>query len=628
MRHGFRDFINNIFFDEVYTIPAVPYQFSFQEPATPVMSGLLDLHDYVFFFIIVILSVVLLLLFCVVFTFSTRNIESAIKSASFTVFFKLLPHFVMMFFLTLVNVFRMRDFVFVKKALLRRHHMRSEMKSNLTSLNSSFLKNVSLDKFNFSLLDGTCEKEDSISSMAKAAPVLFERDIKKASRNQVLKAVKLQTSRLANFNSKLSSSFIMPIIKKNIFGFLLSNLEPIQKESKIGFFFFHFRKKSPFVLKSFLNTLNNSIMLGKSFSYENDNIIEMYEDDYHRLFSFFEGSSITSINNLARINDGTVFIYSDFTRGSDRLVGQFDQDKEGYIDIIFSNIIYNLMTSKISQRYNYLRKSCIFIINKGLSDLADHFDVKYKAANVEENPSLFSSAAGDTEKNEEDFVKNPDQLINYYLTTFFSSCLVRLHQNLRIGYFNHSTRLEIIWTLIPIAIIALIITPSFFFMYAIDEDMESLLTVRVIGHQWFWSYIYSFPNFGFGTTNQFFTDSKNLAPLFGATNYSFDSYMLDDISKGAPRLLSTDSVLILPKYSHINCVITSSDVLHSWALPSLGVKVDAVPGRLNRVDLFIEHQGMFFGQCSELCGVNHAFMPIQIQAVSISNFLEYISKIK
>jgi heme/copper-type cytochrome/quinol oxidase subunit 2 len=212
---------------------------------------------------------------------------------------------------------------------------------------------------------------------------------------------------------------------------------------------------------------------------------------------------------------------------------------------------------------------------------------------------------------------------DFFFNNFFTFNYIRLIRGLQVGYFNHSTRLEIMWTLIPILIIALIITPSFFFMYAIDEDMEALLTVRVIGHQWFWSYSYSFPSY-FYDVSGFNMGVKDLKFFWESKNYSFDAYMLDDTYVGAPRLLATDSILILPKYSHINCVVTSSDVIHSWAIPSLGVKVDAVPGRLNRVDLFIEFEGMFFGQCSELCGVNHAFMPIHVQAVSLSDFLRYM----
>ena len=158
-------------------------------------------------------------------------------------------------------------------------------------------------------------------------------------------------------------------------------------------------------------------------------------------------------------------------------------------------------------------------------------------------------------------------------------------------------------------------------MYAIDEDMESLLTIRVIGHQWFWSYIYALPDYNIFLT---LSDVSNSTSQIYKEYLSFDSYMLDNLSDGSPRLLATDSILILPKYSHINCIITSSDVIHSWAVPSFGVKVDAVPGRLNRADVFVEHEGMFFGQCSELCGVNHSFMPIHIQVVSLSDFLRFL----
>ena len=277
----------------------------------------------------------------------------------------------------------------------------------------------------------------------------------------------------------------------------------------------------------------------------------------------------------------------------------------------------------------------------------------------------------------------------------------------RIGHFNHSTKVEIIWTVIPILVIGLLITPSFFLMYAIDEDIASLFTVKVIGHQWYWSYTYEVPAslvvffkdendpffaelkeldiflnnveflkksdnfliflqflpleervsflslsdfFSIMLLNPSFLDLYNFSTIGGLDNflnsnialiqgfsvndlilssrlsYSFDSYMLDKVNFGFPRLLATDEVLVLPKYSHINCVITADDVIHSWALPSLGIKVDAVPGRLNRTDLFLEHEGMFYGQCSELCGVNHSFMPIHIESVSLSEFIDFFLK--
>jgi heme/copper-type cytochrome/quinol oxidase subunit 2 len=162
-------------------------------------------------------------------------------------------------------------------------------------------------------------------------------------------------------------------------------------------------------------------------------------------------------------------------------------------------------------------------------------------------------------------------------------------------------------------------------MYAIDEDIESLLTLRVIGHQWYWSYAYSFPTYNYEEL-YFLDEINNISLNFSHIKkyFSFDSYLSDEIEKGFPRLLSNDNIILLPKYSHINCIITSSDVIHSWAVPSFGVKVDAVPGRLNRADVFVEHEGFFFGQCSELCGVNHSFMPISVKVVPLADFLNLL----
>lgn len=169
--------------------------------------------------------------------------------------------------------------------------------------------------------------------------------------------------------------------------------------------------------------------------------------------------------------------------------------------------------------------------------------------------------------------------------------------------FQHHTNIERIWTYIPTVILILIATPSFSLLYTIDELHEPQMTLKVIGHQWYWSYEYS----------DFITDSMDESIMF-------DSYMQaeDDLVIGSYRLLEVDNRVILPTERPIRLLITSSDVLHSWAIPSFGVKMDACPGRLNQVALYITRSGVFYGQCSELCGVNHAFMPIVIEAINIS----------
>ncbi len=173
---------------------------------------------------------------------------------------------------------------------------------------------------------------------------------------------------------------------------------------------------------------------------------------------------------------------------------------------------------------------------------------------------------------------------------------------------THGTVLEIVWTLIPAFVLVAIAIPSFALLYAVDEIIDPMLTVKVIGHQWYWSYEYS---------------------DFSENEIFFDSYMIpeEDLELGELRLLEVDRKLWLPTYTYIRVLVTSVDVIHSWAIPSFGVKMDALPGRLNQVSLFIKREGIFYGQCSELCGVNHGFMPIGIKAVPLNLFnfwVEYI----
>lgn len=166
---------------------------------------------------------------------------------------------------------------------------------------------------------------------------------------------------------------------------------------------------------------------------------------------------------------------------------------------------------------------------------------------------------------------------------------------------THGTILEIVWTLIPVVILVAIAVPSFALLYSIDEIVEPTLTVKVTGHQWYWSYEYTD-----------YEDNKVM----------FDSYMIPetDLKVGELRLLEVDRRLWLPVNTYTRVLITSVDVLHSWAVPAFGIKMDAVPGRLNQVSLFIKREGVFYGQCSEICGVNHGFMPIAVKVVGLELF--------
>jgi len=182
----------------------------------------------------------------------------------------------------------------------------------------------------------------------------------------------------------------------------------------------------------------------------------------------------------------------------------------------------------------------------------------------------------------------------------------------------HASALEIIWTIIPALILVVIAIPSFSLLYSVDEIIEPLFSVKVIGHQWYWSYEFLDPE----VVAQLYNDSlvgADEALLFEAEGSgSFDSYRLsdDELVSGegltAYRLLTVDNHLFLPAERHIRARITSADVLHCWAIPSLGVKLDACPGRLNQTSLYIKRKGLYYGQCSEICGVNHGFRPIGI----------------
>ena len=173
----------------------------------------------------------------------------------------------------------------------------------------------------------------------------------------------------------------------------------------------------------------------------------------------------------------------------------------------------------------------------------------------------------------------------------------------------HGTILEIVWTITPALILLVIAVPSFTLLYSVDEIIEPAVTLKAVGHQWYWSYEFS-----------------DYASEDGET-INFDSYMTpsDDLEQGALRLLDVDNRVVLPTQTHIRVIVTAADVLHCWGIPSLGIKLDGCPGRLNQTSMFIKRDGVFFGQCSEICGVNHGFMPICVEAVPLDDYVEWIS---
>lgn len=175
-------------------------------------------------------------------------------------------------------------------------------------------------------------------------------------------------------------------------------------------------------------------------------------------------------------------------------------------------------------------------------------------------------------------------------------------------YLKHGSIIELVWTITPALILMAIAFPSFRILYIMDEVLSPTLTIKVVGHQWYWSYEYS----------DFVTESGD--------SIDFDSYMIPetDLEKGQFRLLDVDNRLVVPVDCHIRLIITGSDVLHSFGVPSLGLKLDAVPGRLNQVSFIAERTGVFYGQCSEICGVWHGFMPIAVESVSSNDFLIWL----
>nr|YP_001739870.1 cytochrome c oxidase subunit II [Brachionus plicatilis]BAG12883.1 cytochrome c oxidase subunit II [Brachionus plicatilis] len=166
--------------------------------------------------------------------------------------------------------------------------------------------------------------------------------------------------------------------------------------------------------------------------------------------------------------------------------------------------------------------------------------------------------------------------------------------------------LETVWTVIPMLILLFMAFPSLYLLYLMEDVSNPSLMVKVVGHQWYWEYQYS---------NSWF-------------NYSFDSYMVYEKSDSPLyHALDVDNRLVLPTNANILFLITSADVLHSWAIPTLGIKADAVPGRLNYLSTMTPYSGVYYGQCSEICGSNHSFMPIVLEFVPMSNYLDYVSNL-
>lgn len=190
-------------------------------------------------------------------------------------------------------------------------------------------------------------------------------------------------------------------------------------------------------------------------------------------------------------------------------------------------------------------------------------------------------------------------LVGYLISILFFNSYVN-------RYLLHGQTIEIIWTILPAIILLFIALPSLKLLYLIDEIYEPSITLKTIGHQWYWNYEYS--------------DFKNI---------EFNSYIIssNDLTQESFRLLEVDNRVIIPINSQIRILISATDVIHSWTIPSLGVKVDATPGRLNQINFIINRPGLFYGQCSEICGANHRFIPIIIERIPTNYFIKWIHTI-
>nr|BAJ08233.1 cytochrome C oxidase subunit 2 [Acanthosaura armata] len=166
-----------------------------------------------------------------------------------------------------------------------------------------------------------------------------------------------------------------------------------------------------------------------------------------------------------------------------------------------------------------------------------------------------------------------------------------------------ANQLEFVWSLLPVSATMIIATPSMRTLYLLEDQESPHLTIKTLGHQWYWTYEYS-----------------------DLPDKTFDSYMIKEsnLTKGSPRLLEVDNRMIIPSKTLIRLLVSAEDVLHSWALPSIGIKTDAVPGRLNQLTFTVPRHGVFYGQCSEICGINHSFMPIVTESAPTKHFESWV----
>nr|WIL79889.1 cytochrome c oxidase subunit II [Trichodes sp.] len=198
-------------------------------------------------------------------------------------------------------------------------------------------------------------------------------------------------------------------------------------------------------------------------------------------------------------------------------------------------------------------------------------------------------------------------LILIIITILVGQLLMGLFFNKYINrYLLEGQMIELIWTILPAITLIFIALPSLKLIYILDEVNNPSVSIKTMGHQWYWSYEYS--------------DFKNI---------EFDSYMIpsNELNSWNFRLLDVDNRIMIPFKTQVRMLISSADVIHSWTIPSMGVKLDATPGRLNQVSFTSSRTGLFYGQCSEICGANHSFMPIVLESIAPNYFLKWMSKL-
>nr|YP_009492406.1 cytochrome c oxidase subunit II [Lygus pratensis]AWI69708.1 cytochrome c oxidase subunit II [Lygus pratensis] len=203
------------------------------------------------------------------------------------------------------------------------------------------------------------------------------------------------------------------------------------------------------------------------------------------------------------------------------------------------------------------------------------------------------------------FFHDHTMMILFMITIMVSYIMATTMYNKLINrYLLESQTIELIWTMMPAITLLFIAIPSLKILYLMDEINNPMMTIKAIGHQWYWTYEYS--------------DIKNI---------EMESYMkpTNMLENNEFRLLEVDNRIVLPMKSTIRILVTSSDVIHSWTIPSLGIKIDGTPGRLNQGSMNMNRPGLMYGQCFEICGANHSFMPIVIESVSINQFMNWLN---